>query len=279
MEIKPKKSLGQNFLTDRNVVKKIIEAADLKKDDVILEIGPGKGILTEALAERSEKVIAVEIDGDLVKFLRKKFKNQKKVAIIHGDILEISNFQSIGWQTNFKQLSILNDIIFNKRKYKLIANIPYYITSKIIRLFLEAENIPSPSEMILMTQKEVAERIAAPPGKMSLLSVSVQYYAKPEILFNVSKKSFDPAPDVDSSVIKIIARDTEQTTKEKNEKFFRIARAGFCARRKTLSNNLTNSFHWDKKETEKKLKAAGINPTTRAQELSIKDWKKLAKFI
>lgn len=289
--------LGQNFLKDESVVKKIIQVADLKKDDVVLEVGPGKGVLTKELARLSKKVIAVEKDGELAKMTAANFQFsifppktdqssadnfqsisndsilnfKNNVAIILGDILEI----------NLDKLLEVNDIV----NYKVIANIPYYITSKIIRLFLEADN--PPSEMILMVQKEVAERIVAKPGQMSILAVSVQYYAEAEILFEVPKEAFDPAPEVDSAVIRITrhkepsspAGRQETRNKEEIDRFFRVVKAGFCARRKTLVNNLSNSLHLDKKEVEEKLKTICISLIVRAQELSIEDWKKLSNIF
>jgi len=272
--------LGQNFLKDENVVAKIIKAADLKSDDVVLEVGPGKGVLTKELAQLSNKVIAVEKDGELAKKTAGNFQFsifnfqsisndsilnfKNNTAIISGDILEI----------NLNKLLEVNDVV----SYKVIANIPYYITSKIIRLFLESEN--PPSEMILMVQKEVAERIVAKPGQMSILAASVQYYAEAEILFEVPREAFDPAPEVDSAVIRI-TMSKEQKTIDKQEinKFFKIVKAGFCARRKTLVNNLSNSFHLNKKEVEEKLEAIGIASAARAQELSVEDWKKLLEIF
>jgi len=261
--MKPKKSLGQNFLRDKKVLEKIIASAELSSDDLVIEIGPGEGVLTEKLAEKVSKVLAVEIDQNLIPVLQKKFDKNKNVEIIHEDILKI-NLSEI-----FKKLKTTN--------YKLIANIPYYITSKIIRLFLELEN--PPIEMILMTQKEVAERIVEKPGKMSLLSVSVQYYAQPKILFAVSRNSFFPVPEVDSAVIKIGDIQKKKESQEEIKKFFRIVKAGFSAKRKTLINNLSNSLHLEKNIVEEKLKLAGLKSTVRAQELSIENWKKLAAIL
>ncbi|EKE16022.1 MAG: hypothetical protein ACD_11C00054G0012 [uncultured bacterium] len=255
--------LGQNFLKDESVVQRIIEESDLKKDDVVLEVGPGKGILTEELAKRSGKVLAIEIDNSLLERLRNQLRTYKNVEIINEDILKI----------NFQELITRYGLLITD--YKVIANIPYYITSKIIRLFLENEF--APKEMILMVQKEVAERIVAEPGKMSILAVSVQYYASAKILFEVSKEAFDPTPEVDSAVIKVESRKKKVESKKDAEKFFRIVKAGFCARRKTLSNNLSNSLHISKKEAEEKLSKLGFLPTVRAQELSVDDWKKLEK--
>jgi 16S rRNA (adenine1518-N6/adenine1519-N6)-dimethyltransferase len=255
--------LGQNFLRDEKVLKKIIEAADLQADDFVIEIGPGEGILTEELTQRAGKVVAIEIDNNLVKLLRNKLSNKKNVEIIEGDVLKINLPELLGSEAS---------------KYKVIANLPYYITSPIIRLFLESE-LP-PKEMILMVQKEVAERIVAKPGKMSILSLSVQYYAKAELLFTVSKNSFFPVPEVDSAVIRI-TYNRRLTTDNQDEvrKFFRVVRAGFSSKRKLLLNNLANSFHLDKKEAAEKLRKAGINPAARAQELHIEEWKRLAEAV
>jgi len=279
--MKPKKSLGQNFLKDQVVLKKIIEAADLSSDDLVVEVGPGEGVLTRELVKKAKEVIGIEKDGALAEklvnnfqfsiFTWKSISNdpilnfKNKAAIISADILKVNLPEII------KQNSFLN--------YKVIANIPYYITSPIIQLFLETE-IP-PTEMILMVQKEVAQRICAKPGEMSILAVSVQYYAKAELLFNVDKKSFYPVPEVDSAVIKISVNRNKRTVinKEETKKFFRVVKAGFSSRRKTLLNNLANSFHLPKNETEEKIKKAGIDPTSRAQDLSVDDWKKLSELF
>jgi 16S rRNA (adenine1518-N6/adenine1519-N6)-dimethyltransferase len=157
--------------------------------------------------------------------------------------------------------------------YKLVANIPYYITSPIIQLFLETKY--PPLEMILMVQKEVAERIVAKPGQMSILAASVQFYARAELLFYVDKTAFWPVPEVDSAVIRI-SPIMDRGTQEDRKKFFRVVRAGFSAKRKTLVNNLASSFHLDKIAVEEKIKKAGLSPAVRAQELSVEDWKKLS---
>jgi 16S rRNA (adenine1518-N6/adenine1519-N6)-dimethyltransferase len=281
--------LGQNFLKNKEIVEKIIQATDLKPDDFVIEVGAGKGILTEELLKKSGKVIAVEIDENLAARLDSRFpaspaggRGNDKLKILNEDILKI-NLGDLGdWGNN--------------KSYKVVANLPYYITSPIIRKFLEAE-FP-PSVMILMVQKEVAERIVASPreiptesrgakrisrgkpGKMSILAVSVQYYARPEILFYVGKENFEPAPEVDSAVIRI-THNMEHGTWNKNasKNFFRIVRAGFSAKRKTLANNLASGFHVPKKEVEEKLKNLNILPTARAQELSVENWKKLAKLF
>lgn len=262
--MQPKKSLGQNFLRDKQILAKIMEVTSLKSDDFVIEIGPGEGVLTEKLLRTAKKVIAIEIDKSLSEKLKKRFANKENFELISGDILKI----------NLPKL--IEEQKLESDGYKVIANIPYYITSPIIRLFLETAY--SPKEMFLMVQKEVAERICANSGQMSLLSVSVQYYSKPELLFYVDKKSFYPVPEVDSALIHV-THNLEHVTKEESKKFFRVLRAGFSARRKTLSNNLSSSLHIDKKVVEKILEEASIRPAARAQELGVEDWKRLFRLF
>ena len=263
--MKPKKSLGQNFLRDNEVLEKIIQSTNLKSDDFVIEIGPGEGVLTEKLFKHAGKVLTIEVDEVLANKLKKQYKDSKKIEIINADILKI-NLPEIIKQNNFQH-------------YKVVANIPYYITSPIIQLFLETE-FP-PTEMILMVQKEVAERICAKPGQLSILAVSVQYYSKPELLFYVDKKSFFPVPEVDSAVIKISKINDQLTMINQNntKHFFKIVKTGFSAKRKTLVNNLSSSLQLDKKEVEEKLEKVGIKPNQRAQELSVEDWKKIANLL
>jgi 16S rRNA (adenine1518-N6/adenine1519-N6)-dimethyltransferase len=276
--MKPKKSLGQNFLKDTDVLAKIIKTADLKADDFVIEIGPGEGVLTQELSNRVDKLIAVEKDERLAEQLVQNFKFsifnlqsifndpvlnfKNKTAVISADILKI-NLPKIIKENDFKN-------------YKVVANIPYYITSPIIQLFLETE-FP-PKDLVLMVQKEVAERICASPGNMSILALSVQYYAQPELIFYVPKTAFYPIPEVDSTVIRI-THNLKNIPKDEAKKFFRVVRAGFCAKRKKLANNLSSSFHLDKNIVEKKLKKTRIDPGARAQELSVADWKKLAELF
>ncbi|MEI8343450.1 MAG: 16S rRNA (adenine(1518)-N(6)/adenine(1519)-N(6))-dimethyltransferase RsmA [Candidatus Moraniibacteriota bacterium] len=276
--IKAKKSLGQNFLKDEVVLNHIIESANLSKDDVVLEIGPGHGALTEKLAAVCKQVIAIELDERLIELLHTKLVGNQNVEIFHGDILKI-NLPELIEKYNLQNIG-----------YKVVANLPYYITSPIIRLLLETKY--PPTEMVVMVQKEVAERIIAKKGAMSILAVSVQYYAKAEFLFTVFKESFEPMPKVDSAILKISSiasspsgEDVRRTdegsvaSKEETKKFFRIVRAGFSAKRKTLINNLANGLQFEKKEIETKLVSLGFSPNTRAQELGVEDWRKLADIL
>ena len=221
-KIKPNKLLGQNFLTDKSVLKKIIETADLSPTDTVLEIGPGTGILTKELAQVVKRVIAVEKDPKMVKILQQELAGLDNVKIIEGDI---RNFE-------FANLQISKD-------YKVVANIPYYLTATIIRKFLEIER--PPEFMVLMLQKEVAERICSKPGKMSLLAVSVQFYADAKIVSGVSKNCFWPAPKIDSAIIKIIPFDSAQGRPQISpDLFFKIVKACFSGKRKQIHNTLTN---------------------------------------
>lgn len=274
--IHPRKHLGQNFLISRNILEKIIEAADLSKDDVALEIGPGIGVLTLELAKKAKKVIAIEKDPEMVKIVRNVLTvlNVKNVEIIGGNILKL--------QTTNYQLPT---------NYKVVANIPYYITSPVIRMFLEAEN--KPELIVLMVQKEVGQRICARPPKMSVLSVSVQFYAQPEIISYVSKKSFWPQPKVDSAILRISPFDfaqgkqintnlaqispfgSAQGRQIDTNLFFEIVKAGFSSKRKFLLNNLSRVLKEDKKEIEKIFSLAKISPKSRAENLDVKDWVKV----
>ena len=283
-KIQPSKGLGQNFLINKKVLKQILESANLQKDDTILEVGPGVGNLTQELAKRVKKVISVEKDQKMVEILRETLKDYGNVEIINADILKlITNNQT----RNQKKYPIKNnqnlssgvwDFFRNSGlrigHYKVVANLPYYITSPVIRKFLENE--APPSEMILMVQKEVAQRICAKPPKMNLLAVSVQFYAKPKILFYVSKKSFWPSPKVDGAILKISAF-IQRKDSAFNQRFFRIIKAGFSQPRKQLVNNLAKSLKLDKIEIRNWLLKNNIQPTQRAETLRIEDWVILTK--
>lgn len=252
------KGLGQHFLIDKGVLKDIIEAADLKKKDIVLEVGPGIGTLTKELAEKAKKVIAVEKDVKMMEILKDTLKDFNNIEVVSGDILEISD-------TRYKILDT---------KYKLVANLPYYITSPVIRKFLESTEVCPPT-MVLMVQKEVAQRICSEPPDMSLLAVSVQFYAKPEIIRYVSKSSFWPQPKVDSAVIKISPLIQQKSTL--TPLFFKIVRTGFSHPRKQLINNFSTGFVTDRQQVEQWLINNRINPSQRAETLSVEDWINLTK--
>ena len=250
--IKPARSRGQNFLIEEKVYDDIIAAADLQPDDVVLEVGTGLGFLTAKLAAQAKKVIAVELDDKLAEVLKIALaaKGIKNVEVVNEDILKTQPA---------------------KENYKIVANLPYNITSIFLRRFLEVEN--KPKLMVLMLQKEVAQRITAQAGKMSLLAVSVQLYGLPEIVQIVPAKNFWPQPEVDSAIIKIEARSKKFEVNDKE--FFRLVKFGFIAKRKMLKNNLAAGLRLDIKLVENKLVSADFNPKIRAQELSVEDWLKL----
>ncbi len=263
MITRKQKKLGQVFLKDKKVVQKIIQAININSKDQILEIGPGKGILTQVLLKTDAEIIAVEKDPKLVKFLESHFKNKSNLKIIQGDIRDFLQ------TTEYK---ILNT------GYKAIGNIPYYLTSHLLRLLLE--NPIKPSLIVLMIQKEVAERITAQPPKMNLLSASVQFYAQPKILYNISKTAFNPKPKVDSAVIKITPINTkENMDKTQIKDFFSIVRAGFKQPRKLLINNLNKNLNLEKYFVQKIFLKLNLPFNTRAQNLSIKQWVSLSSLL
>jgi len=270
-DLKALKSLGQNFLIDEKVLGKIIQASELNKNDLVLEIGPGLGTLTNELVKKCGAVVAVEKDKKMAKLIEEKpkatfanvaFGFSSSLKIINDDILKIN----------------LNELIkksSKNKKYKLISNIPYYITSPVIKLFLE--NSIQPELIVLLVQKEVAERICAKPGKLSVLALSVQTYGEPEIVSYVDKSSFYPVPKVDSAILKI-----KNIKKEFSEEYykglFKIIKIGFSSKRKKLINNFSAGLQISKEESEHILQKAGMNLNARAQELSLEEWNKLANL-
>jgi len=250
MAYKPKKQLGQNFLIDKSVIEKMIVQGDITEKDLIFEIGPGQGSLTYALCKVAKKVIAIEKDEKLYNYLLNKFSEIQNVEFVNQDILEyLKTFSNI-------------------KKYKVVGNIPYYLTSHLIRELLELNN--KPSDIILMVQKEVADRMIAKAGKMNLLAISVQIIARPEILFYVSKNSFWPKPKVDSAVIKLKVC---KVCRVKNaEEFFKLVHVGFAAKRKVLANNLAKGLDISKDKIYDIFKVIGINENARAQDLSVESW-------
>jgi 16S rRNA (adenine1518-N6/adenine1519-N6)-dimethyltransferase len=255
-----KKSLGQHFLTNTGIVASIAEAGAVSAGDTILEIGPGRGILTAELLQRGAKVTAVEKDAELIPFLEEKFAKEiktKQFILIHKDILD---FQPESYK--LKAIS-----------YKLVANIPYYITGAIIRKFLTEPN--QPGKMVLLVQKEVAERIVAKDKKESLLSISVKAYGQPKYVKTVKAGSFTPPPKVDSVILLIDRVSRDFFTGISEERFFEVLRAGFAHKRKQLFGNLRAVFN--EKTLKEKMARCGILENTRAEDLKTEDWKCLAQ--
>lgn len=256
-----KKSLGQNFLHSKKILRDIAEAGELNANDTVLEVGPGKGSLTLELLSRAGKVIAVEKDDSLIEFLRKKFSSEissGKLIIINDDILTIDS--------SFHKLLTTN--------YKLVANIPYYITGALFKKFLQEG--PQPERMVLLVQKEVAERIVARDGKESILSLSVKAYGEPKYLGKVSARNFNPVPNVDSAILSVknISKNLFDTISEKD--FFEIVKTGFAHKRKQLLGNLKDfSLRFGLKE----FKECGIPEKARAEDLTLDQWIKLVETI
>lgn len=248
--IKPNKALGQHFLVDATSLETIITAAAPSPRDTILEIGPGLGVMTLPLTTQAAQVVAVETDATLAGMLRRDAP--ANLTVVESDILKFD----------------LRDL---PAGYKVIANLPYYLTSKIIRLLIEGPN--PPSVMSLLVQKEVAERITAAPGKLSILALSVQYYACPEVAGLVDRHKFWPAPEVDSAILKITY--TGPVFPADASKLFRLIKAGFGEKRKTLKNALSGGLNLSPDLTLKLLEAANILPQARAQELDLLSWQRL----
>jgi len=266
MSFNKQKKLGQVFLNNNNVIQRIIKASEIKSSDKILEIGPGKGVLTEALLKTGANVITIEKDPELVKFLKDFLKERQNLKIIHADIRDFLKTNQF-----FTQYSVSNI------QYKVIGNIPYYLTSHLLRLLLE--NPIKPSLILLMIQKEVAERVMAQPPKMNLLSASVQFYAKPEIICHVPRTDFYPEPKVDSTVIKITPYPLIARSEATQQSFFKIIKAGFKQPRKLLINNLYNNLKIEKETIKDAFKKLNLPLKTRAQNLSIKQWVSLSLLL
>jgi 16S rRNA (adenine1518-N6/adenine1519-N6)-dimethyltransferase len=251
--IRPDKRLGQNFLIDAIHLIRVVEAGEISAGDIVLEIGAGLGSLTRLLAQRAREVVAVELDEDLIPILKNVTQPAPNVRIIQGDILALEPANLVP-----------------SAGYLVAANIPYYITSKLIRHLLGA-NMP-PKRIVLTVQKEVAQRICASPGELSLLGLSVQVYGDPRIISRIPAGAFYPVPKVDSAIVRIDINPSPKIKSEQLDLFFRLAKAGFSQKRKTLRNSLSAGLAADRQKTENLLQDAGIDPSRRAQTLSLEEW-------
>lgn len=258
--LRPHKGLGQNFLQDPIALEKIAEAAEIKPEDTVLEIGPGLGSLTRYLAASAREVVAVELDQRLLPPLKAVLAPYTNVHLIHGDILELSP-----------------DELVQEQNYIVAANIPYYITSAVIRHLLETKR--KPRRLVLTIQKEVARRICEKPGDMSLLALSVQVYGKPRIAAQIPAGAFYPAPNVDSAVLVIDIYPDPLIPVQYLESFFKLIKAGFSQKRKTLRNSLAAGLAISPASAAELLESAGIDPRRRAETLSIREWQRLAEKI
>lgn len=257
--LRPDKRLGQNFLVDPSALEQVVGAADPAAQDMVLEVGPGLGSLTRLLAERVSKVVAVEIDARLLPALQAVLEPYPNVQIIAQDILAFHPAQA-GLEPG----------------YLVVANIPYYITSALIRHLLEAE--VKPKRIVLTVQREVAERITAGPGDMSLLALSVQVYGRAEITTHIPAGAFYPVPNVDSAVVRVDLYPSARLPVGQLDVFFQLAKAGFSQKRKTLRNALAGGLHWSPGQIAQLLESASIDPQRRAESLSLQEWEQITRL-
>jgi 16S rRNA (adenine1518-N6/adenine1519-N6)-dimethyltransferase len=264
---KPRKSLGQHFLIDEAVLEHILSAAELCAGDIVVEVGPGLGILTEGLARQRAMVIAIEVDSTLVALLKERLAGFPDVKVVHADVLKVTPRQLLQDNLPVSQLT---------RGYKVVANLPYYITSPVLSRFLEAQ--PRPSRIVVMVQKEVGEAIAAARGKMRLLSVKAQFYSRPAIVSRVPAASFYPPPKVDSVILRLDVYSQPpliQSGLSDVAGFFDIVMHGFSAPRKQIRNSLAHSLEMPPSQVASLLEKAGIEAKRRAETLSLEEWREL----
>jgi len=258
--MRPNKAFGQNFLIDRTILSSIVQAAEITSEDTLLEVGAGTGVLTRELAQQAKRVVAVELERDMLTLLTDTTRQYKNVELVARDLLFFN-------PTEF----------FEQTPYKLVANLPYYITAPTFRHFLESAN--RPQLLVVMVQWEVAQRIIAQPGDLSLLGISIQFYGKPEIIARVPAKAFYPAPKVDSAILRVNVYEQVPLTQSERDRFFRVVKAGFSEKRKQLHNSLTHGLHYKNEQIRLWLQQAHIEASRRAETLSIEEWMSLWKVI
>lgn len=259
--LRPRKSLSQNFLTDPAALDAIVAAAELEPGDRVVEVGPGLGVLTRRLLAAGASVLAVEVDGRLAEYLRRELEGVERFELIEADALTIHQRDA-----------------FPGQRFKLVANIPYHITSPLLHAFLEGERPPELT--VLLVQAEVAERVAAPPGRMSYLSVFAQNVAHAEVLARVPAEAFEPAPEVDSAVLRLRSRDTPVVpVGEAREPFYRVVQAGFRQRRKQVHNGLGRELPISREQVDAALGGCGVDPERRPQTLTLDEWACLTAAI
>lgn len=252
-----RKALGQHWLVDRRVLGRIARAADFSDADTVIEVGAGSGLLTELLARRASRLIAVDIDPALAAALRERFRGRDNVSVVERDVLALTPEEIVARGGG-------------RLPYVVVGNLPYFIGTAIVRHFLNAR--AQPRWLLVTLQSEVAESIAAAPGRMSYLGVQVQYYAEPRVLFEIPAGAFRPAPKVRSAVVRLDTRDGFAVEVDDREAFMRLVRAGFAAPRKHLRNALAIGLEVGPGEAEAMLAEAGVEPARRAQTLSLEEW-------
>ena len=259
--LRPQKRWGQNFLTDARILESIANAADVASTDTVVEIGPGLGHLTRVLAAHAKRVVAVEIDAELASKLETEFQDTPNVQIVRGDILK------------FNPSDLARETSDSVGEYKVVANLPYYITSAILRHLLEAEH--RPSVIVVMVQREVAQRMVARAPNMNLLAVSVQFFSQPRIIRTIAAGAFYPRPKVDSAVVRLDVFPNLGMVSTETKTFFQLVRAGFGEKRKQLRNSLAQGLAISPHQSEQLLFDAGIDPSRRAETLELNEWRTL----
>jgi 16S rRNA (adenine1518-N6/adenine1519-N6)-dimethyltransferase len=267
--LRPQKKLGQNFLTDARVLESIADAAEITRDDTVLEIGPGLGHLTQVLSARAGRVVAIELDVGFANKLLDEFAGAKNVEIIQGDFLGRAPADWLRQSTQGAGNS--------PAPFKVVANVPYYITSAILRHLLEAEI--KPSVIVLTVQKEVAQRIVAQPPRMNLLAVSAQWFSQPRIIRTIAAGAFYPRPKVDSAVVRLDVYAAPRFAIPDTKAFFDIVRAGFGERRKQIKNSLAHTLRLEPQTVTAALDRAHIAPTRRAETLRLGEWAELSQEL
>lgn len=262
--LRPRKGLGQNFLTDTKVTERVVAAAELAADDTVIEVGPGLGVLTLRLAQAlpEGRLRAVELDRELAPRLAERLKDYPQAQVVEGDILRLDP-----------------TVLSEGQPYKVVANLPYYITSAVLRHFLSNAN--PPTRLVVMVQREVAERMTAQAGEMSLLALAVQFYGAAKIMFTVPPSSFYPPPKVHSAVVRVDVYPKQERPLPNidDATFFRIARAGFGQKRKQLANTLSGGLALDKATVAAALTQAGIASSSRPEHLAVADWGKVVEAL
>ncbi|HSW58853.1 MAG TPA: 16S rRNA (adenine(1518)-N(6)/adenine(1519)-N(6))-dimethyltransferase RsmA [Dehalococcoidales bacterium] len=271
-QVQAKKSLGQNFLINPAVLDKITRASDLTERDLVFEVGPGLGVLTRQLIALSGHVIAVEVDRRMVELLNKTLGSPPNLSLVQQDILDIEPAELVR-QESFR----FSSSIPRPYHYKVVANLPYYITQAVIRRFCEAEL--KPDLMVIMVQKEVARNIVAAPGDLSILAVSIQFFGRPRIVDIVPAGNFYPAPRVDSAILKIEMYPGPAVPVASEADFFKTVRAGFCAARKQVANALSQGLAIPRAEVLSLMQKAGVEPQKRAETLTLEEWARLTKVF
>ncbi len=252
-KMRPLKSFGQNFLIDRSVLNNIVAAAAIEPDDEILEVGSGTGVLTRELAKQARRVVGVELERDMLSLLKSTTAPYPNIELVARNLLFLDPVE-----------------VFGQAPYKLVANLPYYITAPTFRHFLESAN--PPRLIVVMVQSEVAQRITATPGSLSVLAISVQFYGQPRIIAQVSANAFYPAPKVDSAILCVDVKPQAPLLPEERKRFFRMVHAGFSEKRKQLHNSLAHGLHIKNEEARAILASAAIDASRRAETLSIEEW-------